>query len=114
MLNPAPLENVVLFPTVVCVAGIGVGVGLVLVAQPAVVAATISNAATASAASRCDYSSYQLSLYKEIFEKIKVCTLASHIKRAYSRVAEKEIPQVPLWRFATRGNDTVRIFSFFL
>ncbi|MGZ5521068.1 MAG: hypothetical protein ACXWET_04815 [Halobacteriota archaeon] len=49
MLKPAALENVVLFPTVVCVAGIGVGEGLVLVAQPAVVAATINSATTASA-----------------------------------------------------------------
>ena len=52
MLKPAALENVVLFPTVVCVAGIGVGVGVVLVVQPAVVAATINSAITASAAIR--------------------------------------------------------------
>ena len=52
MLKPAPLENVVLFPAVVFVAAIGVGEGavLVLVAQPAVVAAITNSATTASAA----------------------------------------------------------------
>ena len=52
MLKPAALENVVLFPTVVCVAEIGAGVGeeVVLVVQPAVVAAIVNRATTASAA----------------------------------------------------------------
>ena len=51
MLKPAALENVVLFPTVVCVAeiGAGVGEGVVLVAQPAVIAANVNSATTASA-----------------------------------------------------------------
>jgi len=54
MLKPAELENVVLFPTVVCVAGIGEGVGegVLLDVQPAVVAAIVNTATTTSTAIR--------------------------------------------------------------
>lgn len=52
MLKPAPLENVVLLPTVVCDAEIGVGDGLVFVAQPAPVTASVISAAITSAVMR--------------------------------------------------------------
>ena len=67
MLKPAPLENVVLFPAVVCVAGIGVGEGLVLVAQPAVVAATVNSATTASVTIRLRLFIISALAYMEIF-----------------------------------------------
>jgi hypothetical protein len=76
MLKPAPLEYVVLFPLLVVVAGIGVGEGVVLVAQPAVSAALLKAPQPLARQLARDYSLYQLSPYKEIFCKIKVCILA--------------------------------------
>jgi hypothetical protein len=67
MLKPAALEYVVLFPVLVVVAGIGVGEGVVLVAQPAVVAATANSATTASATIRLRLFIISALAYMEIF-----------------------------------------------
>lgn len=67
ILKPAPLENVVLLPIVVCVAAIGVGEGLVFVVQPAAVAASVISAAITSAVIRLRLSIVSALAYMESF-----------------------------------------------
>ena len=92
ILKPAPLENVVLLPIIVCVAEIGVGDGLVFVAQPAAVTVSVISAAITSTVIRLRLSMESVLAYMDSFCTIKVCIfIQSRFDARYPRATDELI-----------------------